>query len=90
MLNIVSVDRADCMPQENVAKNGNFDSCYLFPWDVEAGISIELDDENNLTLLKSGRQVAWFSARLSEEAVTVFIGLIKIYEHAQSRRQSSV
>jgi CheY-like chemotaxis protein len=53
---------------------------FLSPQDIEDGFSIATDDRKNITLLKQGNQVAWFSAAVSEEAVKVFIRLIRACE----------
>ncbi|MDD5038296.1 MAG: response regulator [Dehalococcoidales bacterium] len=54
------------------------DRSYLSDQDIEAGFSITLDDQGNITLLKLGDEVAWFSAALAtEEVMNVFIRLIK-------------
>ena len=44
------------------------------------GFSVMTDDGNNITLLRWSKPIAWFSAALSEEAVKVFIRLIKACE----------
>ncbi len=53
---------------------------FLSTQDIEDGFSIAMD-RKNITLLKRGKQVAWFSASVvSEEPIKAFIMLIKAYE----------
>jgi len=57
------------------------DSNYLSEQDVSDGFSITMDDRKNITLSKSGNQVAWFSSSVAtKEAIKVFIKLIKTCE----------
>ena len=42
-----------------------------------SGFSIVADDCRNTTLLKRGKQVAWFSAMVNEETLSAFVKLIK-------------
>jgi hypothetical protein len=44
------------------------------------GFSIVADGRRNITLLKRGKLVAWFSAMLDEKVIKVFIELVKTCE----------
>lgn len=41
------------------------------------GFSIEADSRHNITLLRWGKPVAWFSAAMSREVVRALLDLIK-------------
>jgi len=53
--------------------------------DRAAGFRIMTDSSDNITLLKNGRRVAWFSASFSEETVKALVGLAKHYEGKENR-----
>lgn len=48
--------------------------------DRTAGFSTTADSRNNVTLLKWGNPVAWFSTMLDEKTVKAFVELIKAHE----------
>ena len=50
---------------------------YLSSKDRNGGFSIVLDDYHNMTLLRWGRPVAWFSVALSEETLMALVKLVK-------------
>ena len=48
--------------------------------DRASGFSIVADDRHNMTLLKWGKPVAWFSAVVPGEVLRQFLELIKVCE----------
>ena len=56
--------------------------------DRMAGFSTTADSRNNVTLLKWGKPVAWFSAML-EKAIKVFIESVKTCEEAECKNQAN-
>ena len=48
--------------------------------DRAIGFCIMTDKSDNITLLKRGRRVAWFSASLNKEMVKAVVTLVKEYE----------
>ncbi len=69
---------------EKSSGQDGLDCSFLLPQDIEGGFSITMDDRKNITLLKRGNQVAWFSAAISEEAVKVFSRLITVKEGGEA------
>jgi hypothetical protein len=54
------------------------DDCTLLTSEEKAdGFSIHADNRQNITLLRWGKPVAWFSARITREVLIGFLGLIK-------------
>ncbi len=49
------------------------------------GFSIVGDESHNITLLKEGRPMAWFSRIVSEKTVNAFVELIKDSESRMKR-----
>jgi len=55
--------------------------------DRMAGFSTTADSRNNVTLLKWGKPVAWFSTMLDEETVETFAEVIKACEIKTGMRE---
>ena len=53
------------------------------------GFSIVADDRHNMTLLKWGKPVAWFSAVLPREALSQLLELIKFCERKKDAKPGS-
>lgn len=53
------------------------DPLLLMSEDRANGFSIVADGRRNITLLRCGKPVAWFSAMLDEKVIKVFIELVK-------------
>ena len=53
------------------------DSLLLTSGDRVDGFSIVADNRHNITLLKWGKSVAWFSAVVTEETLRGFLELVK-------------
>jgi len=49
------------------------------------GFSMQLSEDRDITLLKQGRSVAWFSAAVSAEAVKAIVSLIASCEKASQQ-----
>jgi len=49
------------------------------------GFSMQLSEDRDITLLKQGKSVAWFSAAVSAEAVKAIVSLIASCEKASQQ-----
>ncbi len=49
------------------------------------GFSIVGDESHNITLLKEGRPMAWFTATVTEEVIMAFLKLIKDSERSDNK-----
>ena len=49
--------------------------------------SIMADDRHNTTLLKRGKQVAWFSAAVTEETLRALLELVKDCERSMGEQR---
>ena len=56
------------------------DPLFLSSEDRADGFSIVSDNRHNITLLKWSKPVAWFSAVVTKETLTAFLGIVKVYE----------
>ncbi len=56
------------------------DSLLLMRKDQANGFSTMADGYHNLTLLKEGKLIAWFSRVMSEEVLKAFMELVKDFE----------
>ncbi len=61
-------------------KGDRDDSLLLTSEDRANGFSIVAENRHNITLLKQGKQVAWFSAAVSRKVLKEFVQLVKYCE----------
>ncbi len=62
------------------------DSLLLTSEDRANGFSIEADESHNITLLKWGKPVAWFSVIVTGEVLRGFLKLVKDSEINNTRK----
>lgn len=54
-----------------------------------SGFSVQSNDGRNITLLKEGKPVAWFSAAVSVETVSAMVRLIESREECTVQRRQN-
>ncbi len=60
------------------------DSLLLSSKDKVDGLYILTDKDLNITLLRGGRPVAWFSAMMTEERLKAFLEVMKDFERSDN------
>lgn len=68
------------MDPEQELEKGN--SLLLSSEDGANGFSVAIDNQDNITLLRWDKEIAWFSVALSKETVKQFVELVKYYERS--------
>ena len=66
------------------------DSLLLSSKDKVDGLYILTDKDLNITLLRGGRSVAWFSAIMTEEGLKAFLKVMKDFERSDQGTDASV
>lgn len=56
--------------------------------DRAIGFCIMTDKRDNITLLKRGRRIAWFSASLNKEMVKAVVTLVKEFERETGEKRN--
>ena len=62
------------------------DSLLLLSKDKADGFFTVTDNDHNITLLKWGRPLAWFSAMVTEEVLQAFLEMVNYSESSDKRR----